>query len=329
MKLYLSVLLFFAITLLGGGILWIFDNSDSDDCHLNVATYSSFSSPWGAGPEIKKEFYDAFLCRLNFRNMGSAGMLLSQLKLNKGSVDVVLGLDGLNLNKALENFEWLPLNVDKRSHHALRPYFQQKFLVPFDWSPMTFIYRKNQVPAPQRLEDLLKYPYKLSLPSPELSSTGLHFLLWVFQKLKAPRGADYLKLLHPYNISPSWSSSYGLFKNGQANITFSYLTSVVYHWVNENDKNYQAAILKIPHPYQVELMGVPKSCHNCELAKDFVRFLLKDKIQKIIMEKNFMLPVRQNLTRGTPFENLPQPKIFLYSRDHKLPSWLSAWKDIF
>ena len=107
------------------------------------------------------------------------------------------------------------------------------------------------------------------------------------------------------NVSPSWSSAYGMFTQGKANLVFSYFTSAVYHWTKEKDFTYQPLLLEnVKYPVQVEYAAVPERCKHCTLANDFVNFLLSEPSQKIIMNKNIMLPVIAGVTQGSGFDQL-------------------------
>ena len=98
--------------------------------------------------------------------------------------------------------------------------------------------------------------------------------------------------------------AYGLFTKKQSKLAFSYLTSPVYHWSQEKDMSYQAAIFESGHPVQIEYFGVPESCANCNGAEALARFMLKPETQKLILEKNFMFPVVE-ATRSGEFTSLP------------------------
>jgi thiamine transport system substrate-binding protein len=126
--------------------------------------------------------------------------------------------------------------------------------------------------------------------------------------------------------------AYGVFQDKQAAVALSYLTSPVFHWLTEKDESYQAAIFANGHPLQIEYAAVPDSCRECDLAVQFTRFLLEPETQKLIMEKNFMLPVVADAAKGTPFEKLPTIPI---RRLEKMPelqrdqdALLKRWREL-
>ena len=62
---------------------------------LTIYTYSSFTSEWGAGPRIAKEFEKKCDCSLRFISFNDGVSLLTRIKLeNKNTeADIILGLD--------------------------------------------------------------------------------------------------------------------------------------------------------------------------------------------------------------------------------------------
>lgn len=71
----------------------------------------------------------------------------------------------------------------------------------------------------------------------------------------------------------------------------SYATSPIYHLVEEKNSNFKSYEFQEGHPVQIEFAGVPETCQNCEAAIKFVHFMQTTEAQKIIMAKNYMLPI--------------------------------------
>jgi thiamine transport system substrate-binding protein len=145
----------------------------------------------------------------------------------------------------------------------------------------------------------------VALQDPDLSTPGLQFVYWM------QLGQFDLDLLRPKikSLAGDWSSSYGLFKKGQAATTFTYLTSLVYHWDIEKDFSYDVANFTDGHVAQIEYAAVPDICRSCGLGERFVEFLHEDRSQIELMNKNFMFPMVLGHTVGTSFEKLPKLKI--------------------
>lgn len=255
---------------------------------LKVLTYSAFLNSWGPGPILAKKFHEQTGGQIEFIDAGDAGLLLKKLALFRA--DVILGLDQFSLAPRDPKLKW------KSPFQAI------------DWSPMTFIYRKSEIQPPKSLDDLLdpRFEDKISISDPRTSTPGLQFLLWILKEKGKEGGFKYLKKLKK-NIAfvgPSWSAAYGHFNKNQSQLVFSYLTSPVYHWTEEKSFDFQAAVMTEKLPVQVEYAAIPDGTLNLEQAKNFIRFLLTDEIQKLIMTKNFMLPIKQEVTRETPFGRL-------------------------
>ncbi len=280
------------------------------DRHKLVAySYSSFVSSWGPGPKIVEEFTKECQCEVELVDVGDAGLLIQRLLLEKerSRADVVIGLDQLSLFQA-EQISWRDVALRDPHWDSAFPYPKDGPFVPFDWSALAFVFRQGEVSPPTSLDDLLdsRFEKRITLQDPRTSTPGLQFLLWVMVDKGVDKGFSYLKSLKKsiHSVSSSWSSSYGLFQKGQAQLTFSYLTSPVYHWMEENKREYQAAIFSSGHPVQVEYSAIPKGCHECELGEKFVRFLLDPKIQKLIMNHNYMLPVIRGITQESEFAKI-------------------------
>ncbi len=331
MKQKIFYALILALFLLVMILIFVFQKKTVHKTRLRIFTYSSFQSSSGPGPVLVKIFEESCDCKVDLIRAGSAGLILQRMKLIKESLDMVIGFDKASVYEAKKIFSWKSLNLSSISwDENLDLKAKNLDFIPYDFSPMTFIYRKNQIPfPPQRLEDLLsdELRKKIVLQDPRQSTPGLEFLLWT---LNETRSLEYYKKLKKniFRISPSWSSSYGLFTEMKARLIFSYLTSLVYHWKDRSEFQYQALSFKKGHPLQIEYMAIPSSCKNCELAERFARFLLSKKAQKIISQRNYMYPSVKGLIKGTYFERLPKLKIqkiqsHFYKEKQK---WIDSWK---
>ena len=337
---YLTVLFALLPITLGLLIYWTSDETggDKEYADLVIISYSSFLNEWGPGPQLSKIFEDKYNIKIKWIDAGDAGLILERMRFQsqRNPIDIVIGLDQLNIEEARNISEWRNfIYPDVLWHRNLPKDALERDFVPFDWGPLAFVYKEGEVVPPMSLQDLLskKYTKAISLQDPRTSTPGLQFLYWVLTEEGLDEGFDFLENLSSsvHSISTSWSTSYGLFKKGQAKLTFSYITSPVYHKVEEKSSDYRAAIFSDGHPYQVEYMGIPENCKNCELAEIFVRFLLEPESQKIIMEKNYMLPVLDQVEVNTPFADVPDVSLIPFSaqsltRDRR--SLLERWKQL-
>lgn len=334
----LSLIVFFIISVT---YYWGFYRvAPQPSCDIYVYSYSSLTSAAGAGRDISSFFRETTGCQAHLENIGDARMLLQRLRSEikiKGQVDadVVLGLDQFSVQEAHTILKWhtFPHYVIKMSDRLKQVGLSTENMIPFqtfipfDWSPMTFIYRSSEGITPfKTLQEILTSSVMYALMDPRSSSPGFQFLVWIHDSF----GKDMLSLLikRALMISPSWTTAYGLFIKGQTQIAFSYLTSLAYHWIEEQDHNFQAMTLDTGHPYQIEFAGVVADSPRLDRAIEFVQFLHSREVQKSIMMKNYMFPIINGVEDSTLFADLPQLRLI---PDYKLTQpaqhYLQAWKN--
>jgi len=285
---------------------------------LRIMTYSSFMLPSGPGPILKSDFESHCKCQVEFVDGGDSSLFIENIKyFPERKIDLVLGVSILHLKRAREELKWkkMPWREDVQWEEVLEiPTFfmgeGEVDLLPFSWAPMTMIYRKGEISPPASWQDLLKPEYRKTITAqdPRYSLPGMHLVLWASKSgEESGLNNERMKaLVHSLmTLSSNWSASYGLFRKKNALMTFSYVTSLVYHWVEEKDRSYQAAIFSEGHPFEVELAGIPESCVNCLLAQKFAIQLVNRKWQDVLMQKNYMLPVVKGVRDGSEFSKVP------------------------
>lgn len=291
--------------------------------------------PYGPGLELKQEFEKNCDCTVEYVDAGGAKMAMERMKLDPTRrVDLILGLDHILLSSFAQTIKFQQLSApDVPLREELRPFIYPRF-IPYDWSPMGFVYRKGEVPVVSSWQEAFEqWPDRtLSLQDPELSAPGLEWLYWLYLQPKELT-KNFVQLNRiAHSVSPSWSASYGFFRKGQVQAAFTYLTSLIYHWSEEKNEAYQFMQFKEGHPVQIEYAAVPDSCWNCGSAKKFVSFLLTEKAQKILAAKNYMLPVRNDVQLPEVYTKLPNVKIlgpgrldeFVGRQDEILDLWRKA-----
>lgn len=277
---------------------------------LRVFGYASFTGRWGPGPLLKEQFEKNCKCKVEFIEGSDSGILLQRLKIEGESLgaDLVVGLDQFDLAKAISEQSWRKLSLgDMPVYDSVRPALSNSFFVPYDWGVLTFVARKNEnVRLPSKLDDLLDSAYakKIALQDPRTSSPGMQFLYWVIRSKGEEQGFQFLQKMmsQVHSYSPTWSTAYGLFTNKQTSLVYSYVTSPLYHLIENKDRNFVALPFAEPSAVQFEFVGIPEFCRHCDLAEQFVNLMLSPEGQKIIMEKNYMFPVMKGVMEGTPFE---------------------------
>ncbi len=332
----------FMVLIFAGLSLFFYNKGDQvknfDDKKIHVYASSSFVAKWGPGPKLKELFEKQTIFKVEFVETSDMTMTLQKISFENESslADVVLGLDQFDISRTAGKIKWNDIERSgniKFVNNVLQV-ANEKTFVPYDFAPLTFIARKNFKSSVGSLKDLLRPELKgkIALQDPRTSSPGLQFLVWVFETRNSEDAAKFLKALmkQAHSFSPSWSASYGLFKNNQTDLVFSYVTSPVYHLVEEKDAQYVSIETTEPLPVQVEFAGVPSTCKNCEAAEMFVNFMLSTEAQKIIMSKNYMLPVIDRVKEATPFDAIKVYKtlpVKFYDQS-KIEKWINTWAEI-
>lgn len=283
-------------------------NQDSKST-LRIFSSNSFASQWGPGPKLKEIFEASCNCYVQFVEGADAGVILQRLKIEAEGLgaDLVLGLDQFDLQKALIEFRWNQLNYSNLNLDPnIREVLANNFFVPYDWGVLSFMRRKNSTVEVLSLDDLLKpeLAKKVLIQDPRTSSPGLQFLYWVVKTKGEEAGFRYMDQLlqQVHSVTPSWSLSIGLYNKKQADLVFSYITSPIYYEVEENNFENEIIEFKEALPVQLEFVGIPELCRNCQLAEKFVNFILSAEGQKIIMEKNYMFPALGGVRENTKFD---------------------------
>lgn len=306
---------------------------------LRVFGYSSFIGQWGPGPHLKALFEKDCNCQVEYIEGADSGILLQRLKIEGASLgaDLVVGLDQFDLQKALAEQKWRELSISGLDvYDEVKPALQNNYFVPYDWGVIAFVGRKSELfKRPQSLEDILlpEFKRKIALQDPRTSSPGLQFLYWVTHIKGEEEGFKYISktMDQVHSYSPTWSAAYGLFSKKQALLALSYVTSPVYHLLEEKNSDYMALEFKEGHPIQYEFMGIPDFCRNCELAERYVNLMLSEQGQRLIMEKNYMFPIIKNVKEGTPFADVPQFKTlheFQIPSAEEVERLLKKWTEV-
>ena len=319
----------FFILFLGIGAFLLLKKPDDAKRKLRVMTYSSFAGVFGPGVYLKKEFEKICHCQIKWIKVPDSTLFVQRLSLKKDGfkTDVVLGLDQLSL-KSAKTLVWKKIKLLPNTFTLPARNFLSHEFIPYNWSPMTFLSREKSdetLSLPVLLHK--KYKNNISLPSPRTSTVGFQFYYWIWSVLQ-DKTEHFLRSLRSqlYGMAPSWSTSYALFQRGHVNLSFSYLSSLLYHQ-EQNQKDFYLLQFKEAHPFQVELAGVSGFCTQCELAQTFIRFLLKPESQNILLQKNYMLPVVSTIPEKTG--DLPHLKLISYSKwnvflENK-EKWLNRW----
>ena len=301
---------------------------------LTVYAGDYFTSEWGPGPIIEAEFEKFCECDLEW----STGDLLPRLLLEgeRTKADVVIGLTSDVTAKARATELFAQHGQDNSALTLPIDWADDTFL-PFNYGHTAFIYNETTMDTPPASFDaLLDLPddVKIVIQDPRTSISGLALVLWV-QAVYGDKSSDVWASLAPniLTVTKDWSSSYGLFTDGEADMVLSYTTSPAYHMFAEEDFTKKAAIFPEGHYFMVETVGKIAGTDQPELADKFMAYILTQDFQSIIPTANWSLPSalpQDQWPEG--WSELPLPeKVLFYSeteaadlQDAAIETWRNA-----
>lgn len=301
-------------------------NVSKDDARQKeviVYAYDSFVNEWGPGDAIIKAFEEKTGLTLTLVSIGDGGNIIAKVQSEKSSpvADIALGIDNNLAETAFKAdiFDsYKPASFDDIFPEILLD--KKNRLIPYDYSYFAIIWDSlSGVEAPKSLEDLTKpeYEKKLILMSPKTSTPGLGFALWT-AAIYGKDYKDYWKRLNPsiLTMSPSWSTGYGLFTQGEAPLVCSYTTSPAYHVEYDNTDRYKALIFDEGHIMQIEGAGILKNAPNRKGAEAFMDFLLSEEGQNILPLTQWMYPANKKVVLPECYNVSPKAtKILSLNKD--------------
>jgi thiamine transport system substrate-binding protein len=303
-----------------------------------VYASSSFVAKWGPGPALAQLFEKQNNVKVEFVESSDVSMTLQKIAFEgkNSTADEVVGLDQFDLARSSGKIKWKELSKNSSINYSpeIADLAKQTNFAAYDWAPMSFVARQDLAVTVEKLDDLLKPELKgkIALQDPRTSSPGLQFLIWVFENKNLSDAKQFLKSLNQqvHSYSSGWSAAYGLFKNKQADLVFSYVTSPVYHITEEKDSSYVSLEFKESHPLQIEFAGIPDLCKNCDGAAKFIHFLQTTEAQKILMTKNYMLPLETRTKNSTAFDTVKvyKTKPFKLYDKAQLDDWIQIWSEV-
>lgn len=336
----------FVIVIFSGLSFFYFNKGDkdklNDDRTVRVYASASFVAKWGPAPQLKEIFDKQGIYKVEFIESPDIAMTLQKISFEGQAslTDVILGLDQFDVSRSATKIKWKSFSQDVlnslhsklvKENDAIK---DQTNFMPYDWAPMSFVVRKDLGVSVEKLQDLLKPELKgkIALQDPRTSSPGLQFLAWIYEAKQEAEATEYLKAImkQAHSFSSGWSAAYGIFKNKQADMVFSYVTSPLYHQIEENDSSFSAVDFKETMPIQVEFAGIPDTCNNCEGAAKFIEFMTSKEAQQVIMKKNYMFPVIDSVREATEFDTV---KVFKtnqvqFYEQEKVEKWINQWAEI-
>jgi thiamine transport system substrate-binding protein len=301
---------------------------------LTVYAGDYFTSEWGPGPVIEKNFEEFCNCDLVF----STGDLMPRLLLEgaRTKADIVIGLTSDVTAKARKTGLFTTHGQDNSVLTLPIEWTDDTFL-PFNYGHTAFIYDTTRTDTPPAsFEALLAMPddVKIVIQDPRTSISGLALVLWV-QAVYGDKAADVWGKLAPkiLTVTKDWSSSYGMFTDGEADMVLSYTTSPAYHMFAEDDQTKKAAIFPEGHYFMVETVGKIAATDQPELADMFMEYVVSEGFQKVIPTANWSLPsalAKADWPAGWDQLDLPENVLFYDEaeaaavQDQAIEAWRSA-----
>ena len=273
---------------------------------LVVGTYDSFSAEWGPGPVIETEFEKNCNCDVQYVSTSQAGTLANEIFLK--DKDVILGVEMHEFDYTSENW-----NI-------------------YDYGYFSFIYNEETLEdIPSSFEELINQTnLKIVVQDPRTSPVGLGLLRWM--KLTHPD--NFPSILKKFNnnvltYTPGWSEAYGIFLEGKADLVLSYSTSPFYHQEYEDEYKYKAIEFTDGHLVTKEIVYVRPDSEKQNLGKEFIEFMMRDNIQKIIAQMNIMYPAREN-DNNIPdrMRKLKKPKEIKYDNFLEAEPLIKIWLEV-
>ncbi|MDJ1008525.1 MAG: thiamine ABC transporter substrate binding subunit [Paracoccaceae bacterium] len=280
---------------------------------LTVYAPDYFGSEWGPGPGIEAGFEAICGCDLAFRT----GDVLPRLLLEGDNTraDVAIGLNTDVTLRAREAGIFAPHGQDTAGLSLPVDWADETFL-PFNWSYAAFVYDRTRLAAPpESFADLLEAEdLSIVIQDPRSSISGLALLLWVEAVYGEEAGRAWERLAPKVlTVTQDWSTSYGLFTEGEADMVLSFTTSPAYHIVAEEDDTKAAAIFEDGHYLFVELAAKVAGTDQPELADLFMDYVLSREFQAMIPTTNWSYPARlDEADWPQAFRDLPRPGAALF-----------------
>ncbi|WP_091959807.1 thiamine ABC transporter substrate binding subunit [Marinospirillum celere] len=300
---------------------------------LTVYTYSSFTSEWGPGAQIKEAFEAQCACQLEYISLDDGVSLLNRLRLEGASTraDVILGLDDALIEEARSLDLVQPHGLELQDFNFKSELaWQDKDFLPFDFGYFAFIYDSETTQPVSSLAALLESDASVIYQDPRTSTPGQGLLVWM-KALYGDETADAWSQLRQQTVTVTkgWSEAYSLFLEGEADYVLSYTTSPAYHQIVEETDRYQAAKFSEGHPRQIEVAAISRHAKQKELAGDFLAFLLSETAQEILPVTNWMLPVIEGVDLPEAFGDLIQPQAVGFTPEQihqQRQQWIREWR---
>lgn len=253
--------------------------------------------------EIGQDFYEKTGVEVEI--VGIKG-IPARLKLEKRKpkADIVLGLSEINVIQAKKEGTIASYKPKTAGKIMKEEYLidSEWYTTPFDFGSLAINANKDGLKKmPASFEDLKKLKGQLIVLSPN-SFTGQEFMMWTV----AVYGENWLKFweeLKPAikTVAPGWSEGWAKFTTNEAPLMVGYATSDLYF---DEKSSYKSFIPSEGGYIYVQGASLVAKKDIKDGAKLFMDYILEDKFQRAMAEKNYMLPVT-DIKLGDEYSRVP------------------------
>ncbi len=253
--------------------------------------------------DIAPDFYEKTGIEVEF--VGIKG-IPARLKLEKKNpkADIVLGLSQVNVISAKkENLlaSYKPKTADKilKNEYIID---SEWYTTPFDFGSLAINTNKDNLnKVPSSFEELTKMEGQLIALDPN-SFTGQEFMMWTIA-VYGDKWLEFWERLSPAikTVAPGWSEGWAKFTANEAPLMVGYATSDLYF---EDGSPFESFIPSEGGYIYIQGASLVAKKDIKEEAKLFMDYILEDKFQQIMVEKNYMLPVT-NIKLGDEYDRVP------------------------
>jgi thiamine transport system substrate-binding protein len=312
------------------------------------------SDSWVVDPAVLSSFEQQSGYRVKFVGSGPADLLAQRLGTGEGLPeywDLVLGIDGIHLQRALDSgrlapyasagLSEVPDELELDPSQRLLPVAQNYVTINAD--RIWFEGEERELPA--SLEDLRKPEFAglLTLPSPEGALAGLGFLVATVDAYGQAEYTDFWRDLVAGGalITKDWTDSYlgaytvGSGGDGDRPLALAYASAPAADAVFSLGSGDAPPSLSLDLPggsfHQIEFVGLAADSRLPEPARALVDFMLGAEFQTSVADRMFLFPVSASAQPNEGFMRfavaptesvMPSPETLAKG----LESWLTGWR---
>jgi ABC-type thiamine transport system substrate-binding protein len=286
-------------------------SNQSSDCEIRILTSNSFFS--GIGDDLVEAYKYENSCDLKFDVVNGANLISNLFNKQSNRYDMLIGLDIFQINKLSAKFVQLPLKTSKFIDKSL--ILNGRYMA-YDESPLTFFIRGSEISNFENLSGFINYlelkKLTVAVPLKTTSVLGALFEAWNINDIQfenknmdldsANRTLNKRFNSNSIKFVKSWSEGFGLFERKIVDGFLSFETSEIYFAKTPDVKKIS---LKDGHPNLKEYLTFSSFSKLSEIEKNkMLDFILSEKVQNLLLEKNYMWPVNSKVHEFSEYRNL-------------------------